>query len=168
MNGRAWFVLAAVLALMAGSGWSAWRWQANSYGKLLAAQAANYQADLTAIANAGAAQSRQALEKQQQAEQALADLDRTATTEKSNALAENETLRRAVADGARRLRIAGSCRASGGNMPGTTGAASLGDASAVELSAAAGRTVFDIRAGIIADQAALKVLQAYVRDVCRR
>ncbi|WP_390955340.1 lysis system i-spanin subunit Rz [Pseudomonas moorei] len=52
-------------------------------------------------------------------------------------------------------------------MPDTASTASLGDAGTVELSSAAGSTVFDIRAGIIADQAALKTLQAYVRDICR-
>jgi prophage endopeptidase len=42
----------------------------------------------------------------------------------------------------------------------------LGDAGTVELSAASGSTVFDIRAGIIADQAALKALQRYITQVC--
>ncbi|MNJ24234.1 Bacteriophage lysis protein [compost metagenome] len=45
-------------------------------------------------------------------------------------------------------------------------AASLGDAGAVELTPAAGRSVFDIRAGIIADQAALRAAQAYIKEVC--
>lgn len=94
-------------------------------------------------------------------------LDQKAQKEKTDALADNETLRRAAADSARRLRIAGSCRASGGDMPGSTSAASLGDAGTVELSAASGSAVFDIRAGIIADQAALKALQSYVMSVCR-
>lgn len=48
------------------------------------------------------------------------------------------------------------------------GSYSLVDAGAVELSAASGSTVFDIRAGIIADQAALRALQQYVREVCLR
>ncbi|WLD64692.1 lysis system i-spanin subunit Rz [Pseudomonas sp. OVF7] len=146
----------------------AWMWQANSYGKIISDNKASYQADLTNIANAGAAQARQALVKQQQAEQALADLDQKAQKEKTDGLAENEKLRRAAADSARRLRIAGSCRASSGDVPGTASASGLGDAGSVELSAASGSTVFDIRAGIIADQAALKALQDYVVNVCRR
>ncbi|WP_218583957.1 lysis system i-spanin subunit Rz [Pseudomonas akapageensis] len=161
---------AVVLLLMAGSGAVAWRWQANSYAAKLTSQESTHQADLTAIANAGATQSRQALEKQQTAEQALAYLDSKTTMEKANALAENETLRRAVADGARRLRlrIAGSCRAGGSNVPGTASAARLGNAGDIELSAAAGRTVFDFRTGVIADQSALIALQACVRDVCSK
>ncbi|MBI6551035.1 lysis protein [Pseudomonas veronii] len=159
-------ILPYVVALLIGAV-GAWMWQANSYGKIIADSNASHQVDLTAIANAGAAQARQSLEKQQAAEQALADLDQKAQKEKTDGLAENEKLRADVAAGTRRLRIAGSCRASGGNVPGTASAASLGDAGAVELSTASGRTVFDIRAGIIADQAALKALQSYVMNVCR-
>ncbi|RTY67264.1 lysis system i-spanin subunit Rz [Pseudomonas veronii] len=75
--------------------------------------------------------------------------------------------RRAAAYSARRLRIAGSCRSSGGDVTSPASASGLGDASTVELCAAAGSTVFHIRAGIIADQAALKALQSYVMSVCR-
>lgn len=166
MNAILLKALPYIAALLIGAT-GAWMWQANSYGKIIADGNASHQADLTSIANAGAAQARQSLEKQQKAEQTLADLDQKNQKEKTDGLAENEKLRRAAADSARRLRIAGSCRASGGDVPGTASASSLGDASTVELSAAAGSTVFDIRAGIIADQAALKALQSYVMNVCR-
>ncbi|WP_256735621.1 lysis protein [Pseudomonas sp. dw_612] len=154
-----------IAALLIGAA-SAWMWQANSYEAIIATNEASHQADLTRIANAGAAQARQALEKQQAAEQALATLDQKAQKEKSDALAQNEKLRSDVASGARRLRIAGSCRASGGDLPGTASTTSLGNAGTVELSPAAGSTVLATRAGIIADQAALKALQAYVTNVC--
>lgn len=160
--------IVVVLTLIGIGAAGAWRWQSNSYGEIIAINEANRQADLAKIASAGAAQARQAIEKQQAAEQALADLDQKAQKEKTDALTENETLRRAVADSARRLRIAGSCRASSGDVPSSTSAASLGDAGTVELSTASGSTVFDIRAGIIADQAALRVLQSYVVNVCQQ
>lgn len=159
--------ISVALALIGVGATCAWMWQANSYGKIISDNEASRQADLTLIANAGAAQVRQALEKQQIAEKARDDIDAKATQEKTYDLAENERLRRDNADSARRLRIAGSCRASGGDMPGTASAAGLGNAGTVELSAVSGSTVFDIRAGIIADQAALKALQMYVKDVCR-
>lgn len=156
----------AVIALV-GAGFSAaWLWQANAYGKVIATNEASHQADIALIANAGADQARKALAKQQDAEQRLAILDKTATEEKVKANAENETLRRAVADGTRRLRIAGSCSAGGGNVPGAAGAASVGHAGTVELPEATGRAVLDLRASIIADQSALKAAQAYIRDVC--
>jgi prophage endopeptidase len=159
---------AAVIAgaLFAAGAAVAWLWQANEYGKVIATNEANRQADLASIANAGADQARKALAKQRDAEQRLAVLDQIATEQKVKANAENETLRRAVADGTRRLRIAGSCSASAGNVPAAASAAGLGDAPSVELAAAAGRAVFDIRAGIIADQAALRAAQSYIRDVC--
>ena len=50
----------------------------------------------------------------------------------------------------------------------TTSAARLDDDSTVELTGAAGRTVFGIRAGIIKDRAALKGLQEHVLRVCQR
>ena len=141
--------------------------QLKAGGHIFEGTAGNTGIGLTLIANAGAEQARKALAKQQDAEQRLATLDKTATEEKVKANAENETLRRAVADGTRRLRIAGNCSAGSGNVSQATSAAGVGDAGTVELSAATGRSVLDIRAGIIADQAALKAAQAYIRDVCR-
>lgn len=159
-------LLPYIAALLIGAT-GAWMWQANSYGTIIATNEAARQADLAMIASAGAKQARDALESQQRAEQALADLDHKAQKEKTDALAENEKFRADVASGARRLRISGSCRAGGGNVSGSASAAGLGDAGSVELSGPAGRTVLDVRAGIIADQAALKALQSYVMNVCR-
>jgi len=76
------------LVLMAGSFYAAWTWQANSYGKQLATQSAGFQADLTAINNAGAAQTSAALTKQKAAEDQAAASDALRTQEKTNALAE--------------------------------------------------------------------------------
>ena len=44
------------LALMAGSGWAAWKWQANAYGQQLAAKEAAHQTERTHLANASSAQ----------------------------------------------------------------------------------------------------------------
>ena len=156
------------LAVLVGcSVFSTWKVDAWRYGKQLTDLNASYQADLTAISSAASAQARQALERQQATQKALAKLDSEATTEKAHALAENEKLRADVAAGDRRLRIAGRCSADSSNLSGTTNAARLDDGGTVELAGAAGRTVFDIRAGIIKDRAALKGLQEYVREVCR-
>ena len=45
-------VLLIILALMAGSAWAAWMWQANAYGQQLAAKDATHQTALTDLANA--------------------------------------------------------------------------------------------------------------------
>ena len=154
------------LAVLVGcSVFSTWKVDAWRYGKQLADLNMLYQADLTAISNVASAQARQALERQQATQKALAELDAKATTEKAHALAENEKLRADVAAGDRRLRIAGRCRTDSGDVSNAASTPGLGNAGSVELTPASERTVFDIRAGIIADQAALKVLQAYIRSL---
>jgi prophage endopeptidase len=158
----------AVLVLFA-SGFSvAWQWQANRYVALLAIERQQHETALAAIAAAAADQSRLALERQRSAQQRLADLDQAATQQKEHADAENQSLRRAVADGTRRLRIAGSCRASGGDVSAAASTASVGDAGTVELGSDAGQRVLDLRAALITNQAALIAAQAYIREVCLR
>ena len=49
-------VLLIILALMAGSAWTAWAWQANAYSQQLAAKEAAYQTERTNLANANSAQ----------------------------------------------------------------------------------------------------------------
>ena len=159
-----WLGLAALVGCSVFFTWKVDTWR---YGKQLADLSASYQADLTTISIAAAAQARQALELQQATQKALAELDAKATTEKAHALAENEKLRADVADGDRRLRIAGRCSADSNNLSDTTSTARLDNGGAVELTGAAGRTVFDIRAGIIKDRAAMKGLQGYVRKLCQ-
>ena len=157
----------ALVVLLAIASFATWKVDAWRYGKQLADLNASYQAGLIAISNAAATQARQALERQQATQKALAELDAKATTEKAHALAENEKLRADVAAGDRRLRIAGRCSAGSGNLSDTTSTARLDDAGTVELAGAAGRTIFDIRAGVIKDRAALKGLQEYVLGACQ-
>ena len=148
------------LAVLVGcSVFSTWKVDAWRYGKQLADLSASHQADLTAISSAAAVQVRQALERQQATQKAMAELDANATTEKAHALAENEKLRADVAAGDRRLRIAGRCSADSSNLSDTTRTTRLDDGGTIELAGAAGRTVFDIRGGVIKDQTALKGLQ---------
>ena len=47
--------LLIILALMAGSAWAAWEWQANAYGQQLAAKEATHQTERTNLANANSA-----------------------------------------------------------------------------------------------------------------
>ncbi len=166
MIARGQLALIGALLLVAIACFATWKVQGWRYEAQLADQALLHQQDLATISNAAAAQARNALEKRQAAEQALHDLDTIRLKERTDDLNENERLRRAVADGDRRLRIAGSCRAGGGDMRGTASATGVGDAGTVELAPVAGRNILAIRAGIIADQAALKALQDYVARVC--
>ncbi|ENH0675907.1 lysis protein [Escherichia coli] len=90
----------------------------------------------------------------------LAVLDAKYTKELADARAENDDLRRKLSAGGR-VRVEGRCPPASGHA--TTGG--VGDGATVELSSAAGQNILDIRAGIISDQAKLKYLQNYIRQL---
>ena len=108
-----------------------------------------------------------AIARMKDAQGELARIDAENQRKLADAEQENEALRRDVAAGNRRLRLLGDKLSSGNAAGGGACTGSVGDDTGVELSAAAGRTVFDIRAGIIKDRGALKGLQMYVREVCQ-
>ncbi|HAG2749778.1 TPA: lysis protein, partial [Salmonella enterica] len=84
------------------------------------------------------------------------------TKELADAKAENDALQRRLSDGGR-VRVKGRC-----TVPANTETAStsrMGDAATVELSPVAGQNVLNIRSGIISDQAKLKYLQEYIRNL---
>ncbi|HHZ8608234.1 TPA: lysis protein [Klebsiella pneumoniae] len=95
----------------------------------------------------------------------VAALDAKYTKELADAKAENDALQRKLDNGGRVL-VKGKCPVSAPTQ--ATGAASMGDDATVELSAVAGRNVLGIRAGILSDQTALRVLQEYIRTQCLR
>jgi prophage endopeptidase len=169
---RAWLIAGAVVVLLAmgtGFGWvlNGWRLEGRVAGAKAetADQIALHKADLAAISKAAAQQVTQALAKQQEAQQTVADLDRKHTEELKYAQAENDVLRDRLKRGGG-VRVAANCPANPDSVPTAAGPASVDHAGTVELSSEAGRNVLDIRAGIIADQSALKALQDYVRKVC--
>ncbi|ANE61819.1 endopeptidase [Escherichia coli] len=99
----------------------------------------------------------------QQRQRDVAALDARYSRELADARAENETLRADVAAGRKRLRINATCP---GTVREATGTSGVGNDAAVELSPVAGRNVLGIRDGIISDQAALRMLQEYIRTQC--
>ena len=111
-----------------------------------------------------------AIARMKDAQGELARIDAENQRKLEDAEQENEALRRDVAAGNRRLRLLGDKLAHRGEHPagGDTCTGSLGDDTGVELSAAAGRTVFDIRAGIISDRAKIAYLQDYIERVVKQ
>ena len=110
--------------------------------------------------------------KQQQDRQVLADklasLDETTTGKLTDAQQENERLRRlygAADDERKRLRIEVRIARNDATVSAATGPGSVGDAASVELSAAAGSAVWDIRRAMIEDRAKIDYLQGYIRTV---
>lgn len=96
----------------------------------------------------------------------LARLDTESTQELSNAQRANTALRNDVATGKRRVLIAESklstCSRTADSGSGT---GSVGDAAQVGLSAETGSDIYDIRSGIISDQAKIDYLQGYIRKL---
>jgi len=98
----------------------------------------------------------------------LGILDTTSTEKLTHAQAENDRLRReysAADDERRRLRIEVRVARADATVSATTGAGGLGDATSVELSAAAGSAVWNIRGGMISDREKLAYLQEWARAV---
>ena len=136
-------------------------------------QVAQYERDIGAIKAKAQEETAAAISRMKAAQDALAILDQQKSQELANAQAENESLKRDVADGTRRVRIlqanlASGCSTNSNASGGNTGTGSMGDGTAVELSAEASRAFFDLRSGIISDQAKLTYLQGYVRDVVKQ
>ncbi|WP_417539585.1 lysis system i-spanin subunit Rz [Marinobacter sp.] len=162
---------ALVAVMMALSAASAWQWQANSYGRRVAEQAAEHQAFVRAVAEANSAVIRQQQETRLNLEAQLATIDQTSTEKLTHANAENNRLERlyAAADTERkRLRIEVKLARADLVVSAATGAGSVGDATTVELSAAAGQAVWDIRRAMIEDRAKLEYLQEWARSVSRQ
>lgn len=133
--------------------------------------------EISRINDATARATAQALTAQHTAEQRAAELDQRHTQELAHETDENAKLRALYlgatrdADAAhKRLRIQGVCPAApaGGadSVPQTGTASGVGNATAIELTDVAGRTVFDTRQGIIDDQAKVRYLQNYIQTQC--
>ena len=171
-------VATVVLIAAAGAGVAHWitatKYKAEiaTLEKKHAEQRAAWETEKTSIATLAQQETAKALERQQAAERAAADLDEHYTGKLTDAEKTIDSLRRDVSAGKRRVRLATSavaaCQHSTG---GNTETGGVGDAAGVELTAAAGRTIYDIRSGIVSDQAKLAYLQDYVKTVvnqCKR
>ena len=131
---------------------------------------AEYQTHLRQVAEANA----EVILKQQAGrlalEQRLATADQQSTEKLTHALTENDRLERlySSADDERRsLRIEVTLARNDAIVSAATDPGSVGDAASVELSAASGRAVWNIRRSMIDDQAKLAYLQEWAREVTK-
>ncbi|PHM31089.1 lysis system i-spanin subunit Rz [Xenorhabdus innexi] len=110
-----------------------------------------------------------AIQKMKDAQSRVAQLDEYYSGKLAHVTEENAALRADIAAGHRWVQIAAAnlatCQLT---QERDTGSRSMGDGSQVELTAKAGRAIYDIRAGIISDQSKLDYLQQYVREVVRQ
>ena len=162
--GWAWWVLA--LAVVAGG----------QQMRVLSAQSvaskaqAEHQTHLRQVAEANAAVIIKQQAERLALEQRLAAADKQSTERLTHALTENDRLERLYSsadDERRRLRIEVKVARADAVVSAATGSGSVGDAASVELSAAAGRAVWDIRRSMIDDQAKLAYLQEWAREVTK-
>ncbi|MBE8596475.1 lysis protein [Xenorhabdus sp. BG5] len=110
-----------------------------------------------------------AIQQMKDAQNRAAQLDEYYSGKLAHVTEKNATLRADIIAGHRRVQIAATnlatCQLTQNR---DTRPRSLGDGTQVELTAKAGRAIYDIRTGIIKDQAKLDYLQQYVRDVVRQ
>ena len=94
----------------------------------------------------------------------LSALDARITKEVSDAIAENNRRRPAVAAGTVRVRyVAARCHSP--DLSATAATGSVGDGAGIELAPAAGLDVLDLREALIRDRAKIDYLQAYFRRI---
>ncbi|MCQ4257490.1 lysis system i-spanin subunit Rz [Stutzerimonas stutzeri] len=158
----------AIVAVLVGLGAAAaggalvqsWR-----MGEQMATLHAEHQTQLRVTAETHAAVILQQQADRLALEARLTDLDNNSTEDLTHAKDENERLRRlygAADDERKRLRIEVVVARNDATVSAATVAGSVGDATSVELSPAAGSAVWDIRGGMKADQAKIAYLQGYV------
>ncbi|MFM0151457.1 lysis system i-spanin subunit Rz [Paraburkholderia sediminicola] len=169
-------IAAGLLGLAIGAG-GAHEFDANHYGAQLSAEKAahahdneQHANDLNAISKAALDAEQRAIDAHTVAEGKIATLDDQLTKEKKAHEAENKRNRDAIADGARRLRIAVSnFHAAGGDQTGTApGAGGVGDGASgtADLSPAFGSALFGIVDNADDDaRAKVAYLQGYVCTV---
>ncbi|CDG18616.1 lysis system i-spanin subunit Rz [Xenorhabdus doucetiae] len=126
-------------------------------------------AQLAAISQQAQSETLAVIQQMKAAQNRAAQLDEYYAGKLADVTEENATLRADIAAGHRRVQIAAAnlatCQLT---QDRDTNARSMGDGTQIELTAKAGRTIYDIRAGIIRDQAKLDYLQQYVREVVRQ
>lgn len=161
---RTW-LLGALLVVVFAAGWAANGWR---MGEQLAEVEKTHSDTLGEISRAAARQVSDQLDARVQSEQRLAVLDSSKHKELTDAEGENERWRRLYSgadDERKRLRIEVVVARNDATVSAATGSSSVGDATSVELSAAAGSIVWDIRGGMKADQAKIDYLQGYIRAI---
>lgn len=94
----------------------------------------------------------------------LSTLDARITKEVSDAIAENNRRRSAVAAGTVRVRYV-AARCPSPDLPATAATGSVGDGAGIDLAPKAGLDVLDLREALIRDRAKIDYLQAYIRKI---
>ncbi|WP_374051401.1 lysis system i-spanin subunit Rz [Xenorhabdus taiwanensis] len=126
-------------------------------------------AQLTTINQKAHSETLAAIQQMKDAQNRAAQLDEYYAGKLAHVTEENTVLRTDIIAGHRRVQIAAAnlatCQLTQNR---DTRPRRMGDGTQVELTAKAGRAIYDIRTGIIKDQAKLDYLQQYIRDVVQQ
>lgn len=155
------YAAAVLVGITIGATANGWRLSA-----ALAEQKAQHAAETTAIAQAVSAAATDAIERQQQTQTDLARIDQQLTQELTNARAETDTLRDAVAAGQRQLRVQATCPTNSASVRAATTTASVDDAAGAELTGNAEQHYWRLRDQITLVNNQVAGLQAYITTAC--
>ena len=161
-------VLLIILALMGGSAWAAWVWQANAYSQRLAAQEAAHQTERTDLANANAAQILAEQGKRLALEQWLAASDQSHYRALNDGRTKQARLRDRLATADQWLSVQLDAIASNGcdAVQTTTGAGSVDyGARRAQLDRAHAKRIIGITGDGDQGLIALQACQAYAKEV---
>ena len=164
-------VLLIILALMAGSAFGAWGWQANAYGQQLAAMESAHQTERTTLANANSAQVLAEQGKRIALEQWLAASDQSHYRALTDEKTKQARLRDRLATADLRLSVQLDAAAATG-CDGVQAATSAGGvvygAHRAQLDTAHAQRILGITSDGDQGLIALQACQAYARAVTRR
>ena len=162
-------VLLIILALMAGSAWAAWRWQANAYGQQLAAKEAAHQTERTNLANANSAQILAEQGKRLALEQWLAASDQARYRALSDEQTQQARLRDRLATADLRLSVQLDAAATGCDavQPTTSAGGVVHAARRAQLDPAHAQRIIGITDAGDNGLIALRACQAYVQAIAR-
>ena len=161
-------VMLIILALMAGSAWAAWAWQANSYGQQLAVKEAAYQTERTSLANANSAQILAEQGKRIALEQWLAASDQVHYRALSDEQTKQARLRDRLATADLRLSVQFDATASSGcdGVQATTGTGGVVHGTArIQLDPAHAQRIIRITGDGDQGLIALAACQAFVKKI---
>ncbi|MFW5407244.1 lysis system i-spanin subunit Rz [Pectobacterium brasiliense] len=152
-----------VAGIIAGGAFCWWI-TSTSYDADIATLKSEHALVLKSVSDKATADSEAARSREHGFQQQIAGLDAEHTKEREDAKREADRLRNDIVSGKRRVQFASAALATCEQSAGAVrSAGSLGNATAVQLSATAGRNILDIRAEIKDDQAKLVYLHEYIR-----
>ena len=163
-------VMLIILALMAGSAWAAWAWQANAYGQQLAVKEAAYQTERTSLANANSAQILAEQGKRIALEQWLAASDQVHYRALSDEQTKQARLRDRLATADLRLSVQFDATASSGcdGVQATTGTGGVVHGShRAQLDPAHAQRIIGITSDGDQGLIALQACQAYAKEISK-